>query len=272
MSKTPKNDEKEEKDDKCDCDIRKSKKHFKQPGTDPRTKEPRTQGPENPRTREPKDPRTQGYKDDKNTKDEKKPIGIIELEGINASTQDRMKNKESRNCQVEEFTFKELEKAIDQLKAGKAKDNSGLIAEMIECGGDQLTFVLLGMYNEILKHDGEPPTTWKKTLITVLYKAGNPEIPSNYRPIACIPLLYKLFSRMLYNRLETVLDPQQSPAQAGFRRGFCTEDHLFTLTSIQEKAEEWSHDIWIAALDFKKVTRIYGRRCAGKEFQSHTSS
>ena len=71
--------------------------------------------------------------------------------------------------------------------------------------------------------------------------------------IASIPLLYKMFAKLLHNRLEPILDLQQCPDQAGFRRKYCTEDHLLTLTIIQEKAEEWQQYVWIAALDFKKA-------------------
>ena len=53
--------------------------------------------------------------------------------------------------------------------------------------------------------------------------------------------------------MEPTIDAQQSHDQAGFRRKFCTEDHLFTTTMIQEIAKEWQIPVWIATLDFKKA-------------------
>ena len=89
--------------------------------------------------------------------------------------------------------------------------------------------------------------------MTVIFKSGNPRLPQNYQPIAVIPVLYKLFARMLYNRLAKILEPQQSVDQAGFRPSFSTLDHLFTLAQVSEKAHEWQKTIWLAAIDFQKA-------------------
>ena len=100
---------------------------------------------------------------------------------------------------------------------------------------------------------GATPAQWRKTQFAVLYKSGDAQLPQNYRPIAAIPLLYKLFARLLYNRLETTLDKQQSPDQAGFRRHYSTEDHLSIFTTIQETCNEWQLPLWVATIDFKKA-------------------
>ena len=66
-------------------------------------------------------------------------------------------------------------------------------------------------------------------------------------------MLYKLFSRMIYNRLEPILDRQQSKDQSGFRKNRSTVDHLFTTVMVQEISEEWKFPVWVAAVDFKKA-------------------
>jgi len=124
---------------------------------------------------------------------------------------------------------------------------------MLKHGGNTLRDALLNLYNEVIQPTRATPTQWRQTQFTVIYKSGDPQLPQNYRPIAVIPLLYKLFSRLLYNRLETTLDSQQPPEQAGFRRHFSTDDHLFTFSLIQEAANEWQLPLWIATIDFKKA-------------------
>eukprot|EP00973_Karenia_brevis_P065385 9084690-Karenia_brevis.AAC.1 len=124
---------------------------------------------------------------------------------------------------------------------------------MLQAGGQVTKQILLDLFNEVLKPTATPPQQWKHTILTVIYKTGNPQVPSNYRPISAIPLLYKLFARMLYTRLTPILDPQQSQDQAGFRKHFSTLDHLFTLTCLEEKGHEFNQKIWLAALDFKKA-------------------
>ena len=139
------------------------------------------------------------------------------------------------------------------LKKNKAPDNAKVCAEMIKYGGEQLKNVLLATFNSIIEPSMPTPETWRKTIIKVLYKSGDSKLPQNYRPIASIPILYKLFSRLLYNRLEKILDPEQHMDQAGFRKGRSTVDHLFTIVMIQEISDEWKVPIWTCAIDFKKA-------------------
>lgn len=145
-----------------------------------------------------------------------------------------------------------METAIKMFKKGKAPDSASICAEMNKYGGERVQHTLLSTFNNILETETPTPESWRKTIIKVLYKSGDSKLPQNYRPIASIPILYKLFSRLLYNRLEKCLDPQQSMDQAGFRRGMSTIDHLYTIVMVQEIAEEWKFPIWIAAVDFKK--------------------
>ena len=150
---------------------------------------------------------------------------------------------------IEEFTWGEVETAIKMLKKNKAPDNAKVCAEMIKYGGEQLKHVLLATFNSIIEPSMPTPETWRKTIIKVLYKSGDSKLPQNYRPIASIPILYKLFSRLLYNRLEKILDPEQHMDQAGFRKGRSTVDHLFTIVMIQEISDEWKVPIWTSAID-----------------------
>ena len=151
------------------------------------------------------------------------------------------------------FTRQELDNALKQLKNKRAEDSAGVVAEMLKQGGETLHDVLLDLYNETIKPNAAIPSRWKRTVIKVLHKSGDPQTPQNYRPISIIPILYKLFARLLYNRLVTTLDTAQTIDQAGFRSEYSTTDHLFTIHLVMEKAREWNMPVWIAALDFKKA-------------------
>ena len=170
-------------------------------------------------------------------------------DGDNHAADHRPTNNEA----VQAFTSSELDAALQQLRTGRCPDTSGLKAEMLKNGGSTLRWHLLRLYNDILQPDSTPPADWKKSTITIIHKSGDPELPSNYRPISIIPLLYKLFARLLYNRLAKRLDEHQTPDQAGFRPDFSAADHLFTITILHEHAQEWQVPLWTAAVDFKKA-------------------
>ena len=144
----------------------------------------------------------------------------------------------------------ELDKAIKGLRLGKAPDTKGLRAEVPKEGTEEFKKALLHLYNTIVLCNAPPPASWKSTVVTVIPKNGDFTFPENYRSICTILLHYKLFSRLLYNRLQPTLDSRQTADQAGFRPGHSTIDHLFTFHLLRERAHEWNQNLWVAALDF----------------------
>ena len=78
-----------------------------------------------------------------------------------------------------------------------------------------------------------------------MFKKGDPKLLENYRPITILPILYKVFSRVLNERLKSILKRAQSVA------GFSCDDHLFTVAMLHEKMAEWKQELWIVAIDFK---------------------
>ena len=154
---------------------------------------------------------------------------------------------------IQPFTNNEVSAEIKNLKNNKTEGSDSIIAELTKHGGTKLVQILTDMFNEILSGSASIPSRWKETIIKVLYKSGDERLPQNYRPIAIIPMLYKLFSRLIYTRLRPTLEREQCADQAGFRKGFNTVDHLFTWTQLHEKCREHQLPLWIVSLDFKKA-------------------
>ena len=159
----------------------------------------------------------------------------------------------SQTTPVPPFTLQELTGALKTLKSKKCADTAGIRAEMLMKGGGHLLAKLLELYNAILCGTMQPPASWRHSVISVIYKSGNSTEPGNYRPICIIPVLYKLFSKLMYKRLYPILDQAQCKDQAGFRNKFGTVDHMFVFTMLHEKSEEFNLNTWVAAIDFKKA-------------------
>nr|CDJ88695.1 RNA-directed DNA polymerase (reverse transcriptase) domain containing protein [Haemonchus contortus] len=90
-----------------------------------------------------------------------------------------------------------------------------------------------------------------KTLL--LYKKGDPDDIGNYRPICLLSVIYKLFTRVILNRIGRILDEGQPCEQAGFRRGFSTIDHIHTLTRLIEVSREYKMPLCLTFIDLKKA-------------------
>ena len=138
------------------------------------------------------------------------------------------------------------------MEKGKASDSAGIVAEMLKAGGDYLLEVLARVFTSILADGEEPPKTWRHTCIKVLFKKGDPKLPSNYRHISIVSILYKLFSMVLHGRPLAYLTAQQSVDKAGFRKGYTCDGQLLTSVLLHEKVYEYNLNLWAAAVDFER--------------------
>ena len=174
-------------------------------------------------------------------------------EQLYSATQQTAKTDSAETSTLIPFTLSELTQALRSLKSNRCADTAGIRAEMLKKGGKHLLETLLELYNVILSGSMELPASWKHSVISVIHKSGDVTQPQNYRPISIIPMLYKLFSKLLYRRLYPILDAAQSRDQAGFRSDYSTIDHMFVFTMLQEKSEEFNLNTWVAAIDFRKA-------------------
>lgn len=88
---------------------------------------------------------------------------------------------------------------------------------------------------------GSLPLQWKESIIVPVFKSGNHENPSNYRPISLINNLAKIFEKCLKRRLLSFFDQHHviSGKQFGFKKGVSTVDAVLDLvgrivTSLDE--------------------------------------
>ena len=155
------------------------------------------------------------------------------------SERDDSEHEMSDDRRIPEITTEELQNAISKLKTGKSPDSKGIRAEDIKACDDETREIMRQIFNEIIKRNNFTPEEWKKVKIKVIYKKGDVEDVSNYRPICSLPSMYKLFSTIMYGRLYPMLDQKQEEYQAGFRKTSQTTDHLATYRLVEQKCQEW---------------------------------
>jgi len=151
------------------------------------------------------------------------------------------------------ITIEELRTALKRMKKGKAKDKAGIVAEMLQADCLELHNLIVDLFTDVLAPQAIPPVEWRETRLVVIYKKGEPQLPSNYRPIALLPILYKLFSCIICTRLQARIVEQQSVDQAAYRSGFSTQDHLICATLLAERCAEFNVDLWLGLVDFEKA-------------------
>ena len=115
---------------------------------------------------------------------------------------------------------------------------------------NQLTDILNRSISE-----GVFPTQWKTSIVTPLHKGGDPNNPSNYRPISVLPILSKIYERHILNALQNYLNAHNiiSNTQSGFRKQHSCTTTLHFLHSTWLDLVSKRHHLALLFLDFHKA-------------------
>ena len=148
----------------------------------------------------------------------------------------------------------ELSAAMRRMSRGKCRDKAGIALEMILHGGPGAERCLTDIFNKMLE-DGFQDTGWQNTFFTLLPKSGDLSDPGNWRPIAILSVCYKIFAKIIHNRLRSNLQKQHSNEQMGFQPARATEHALFVLEEVVGKGVDKHTPLWFAGLDLKKGIR-----------------
>ena len=124
--------------------------------------------------------------------------------------------------------------AIKNLKKGKSSSTDLVTNEMLQHLSTPGLKAIAKVFNHCLSSGSYP---WHTSVITPIYKTGNPFNPDNYRAIAVGSCMGKLFSGILLDRLLLFKelycpDPKE---QLGFKKGAQTNDHILTLKTLVDK-------------------------------------
>ena len=153
---------------------------------------------------------------------------------------------------IPDVSLDEISMALEHLKNNKAPGDDGITAELLKAGGKPILEVLQRLFNSVI-HEGKTPQAWHRSVVVLFFKKGDNTLLKNYRPISLLSHVYKLFSRVITNRLARRFDDFQPPEQAGFRQGFSTIDHIHTLRQVIQKTEEYNRPLCLAFVDYEKA-------------------
>ncbi|MEW8548531.1 MAG: reverse transcriptase family protein [Candidatus Thiodiazotropha sp.] len=153
------------------------------------------------------------------------------------------------------ITKEEINVCIKNLKSGKSPGEDKILNEYIKSTKHIFLPLYEKLFNKVLD-SGNLPDSWLEGTIKPIFKnKGNSTQPQNYRPITILSCVGKLFTSILNNRLTRFLNNDNiiSENQAGFRKDYCTNDHIFVLSSLIEILKIKRQKLFCAFIDFSQA-------------------
>ena len=136
------------------------------------------------------------------------------------------------------FSQREFTAALQHLKPGNAPGPNSICSELILHAGAALKSWLRDFLSSCLRQL-KISKIWRRTLVVAIPKpkkhVGDPK---SYRPMSLLCVLNKILERLIYARVEPLIDPLLPQEQAGFRRGKSTVDQVVLLTQNIEDSLE----------------------------------
>ena len=117
-------------------------------------------------------------------------------------------------------TPEEILTLINGLDSKKSCGNDDIPVRTLKLSKYLLAPLLSNVINESIC-DGVFPNNLKIAKVVAIFKSGDSEIPTNYRPISVLTYFSKIFEKVLYGRLNTK-NNLLSQQQYGFRNNHST--------------------------------------------------
>jgi hypothetical protein len=146
----------------------------------------------------------------------------------------------------------ELEIAIENTPRDKATGSDHIAMNELK-GASQKIIDIISNLISIAMLQKLHPTNWTIGLVRLIYKKDAPENPLNYRPIALLQNVYKLYTAILNKRLTDILEATNtiSSRQAGFLRFRSRTEQIVDHIATINNAKQYNRELHVVYIDLK---------------------
>jgi hypothetical protein len=153
------------------------------------------------------------------------------------------------SCYFYKTDANEIMKIIDELKSDSVPGHDAIPCKFFKYCKSIISKEISIIINKCLK-DGTYPEILKIGKVTPIFKSGNKSDPANYRPITVLPILSKIFEKVILTRLSSFLNSINfiSPFQYGFCPASSTEAACISLLNDIQKGLDRKKNIQVGLL------------------------
>ena len=127
-------------------------------------------------------------------------------------------NPTNKTFSLNSCSTSEVQKLLENLEVKKATGLDNLLPKLLKLAVGILAPSLTFIFNQSLS-SGIVPLEWKLAKVTPIFKKGKRQDVNGYRPISIIPVVVKVFERIIYDQFYKYLNDNDLLAncQSGFR-------------------------------------------------------
>ena len=160
------------------------------------------------------------------------------------------------------FTYVSVVFVRKQLKALKRKKATGLDqlpSALLKDSADEISKPLAHIINLSL-NSSSIPTTWKRAKVIPVFKSGNADNVSSYRPISVLPILSKIMEKAVFTQLIEYLEINKllTNCQFGYRSKRSTESAATLFVDDIRKQVEQGKLVGAVFMDLSKAFDTVG--------------
>ncbi|KAL4121449.1 hypothetical protein QTP88_013963 [Uroleucon formosanum] len=138
----------------------------------------------------------------------------------------------SMSLPAKHTTPNEIKHLISKLKPRKSPGYDLITNKILQHLPNKTLLLLTFIYNSMLRLS-HFPQIWKFSMVILIHKPGKPKhMPSSYRPISLLPVLAKLFEKIIIKRIRPLIHSNNiiPHTQFGFRASHSTIHQIHRIT------------------------------------------
>ena len=146
----------------------------------------------------------------------------------------------------------EIRRVIKSLSTKKAAGYDEIPAQFIKKIGMKLTKPICQLFNQCIR-ENTFPDKMKMANITPLFKKKDKLNKDNYRSVNLLPILSKIFEKLLYNQMFEYMERLFHKYLSGFRKGHSCQDILIRMIEDWRESIDQGLIVGVIAIDLSKA-------------------
>ena len=152
-----------------------------------------------------------------------------------------MKSKNVPSFSFQPLSIDKVKDIIKTLNAKKACPDGDIPVKLIKMNEDIFSRLIFQNFNQSLIN-GDFPHCLKQAEVIAVFKKEEKLDKSNYRPVNILPVISKIYERLMYEQIYKYFDQIFSKFQCGFCKGFSTQNCLlYMIENWKESLDQGGH-------------------------------